>query len=68
MHSAGLELTKLAYTRLEDDLIRHRRDRCENIGRRLPCNYIVAIRVNRVMLAVCAPKLLNNAVSEGDKI
>ena len=24
MHSAGLELTKLTYTRLEDDLIRHR--------------------------------------------
>ena len=27
MHSAGLELTKLTYTRLEDDLIRHRGDR-----------------------------------------
>ena len=27
MHSAGLELTKLAYTRLEDNLIRHRGDR-----------------------------------------
>ena len=27
MHSAGLELTKLAYTTLEDNLIRHRRDR-----------------------------------------
>ena len=26
MHSAGLELTKLAYTRLEDNLIRHRGD------------------------------------------
>ena len=26
MHSAGLELTKLTYTRLEDDLIRHRGD------------------------------------------
>ena len=24
MHSAGLELTKLTYTRLEDNLIRHR--------------------------------------------
>ena len=28
MHSAGLELTKLTYTRLEDNLIRHRGDRC----------------------------------------
>ena len=27
MHSAGLELTKLTYTRLEDNLIRHRGDR-----------------------------------------
>ena len=27
MHSAGLELTKLTYTRLEDNLTRHRGDR-----------------------------------------
>ena len=27
MHSAGVELTKLTYTRLEDNLIRHRGDR-----------------------------------------
>ena len=27
MHSAGLELTKLTYTRLEDNLIRGRGDR-----------------------------------------
>ena len=27
MHSAGLELTKLTYTKLEDNLIRHRGDR-----------------------------------------
>ena len=27
MHSAGLELTKVTYTRLEDNLIRHRGDR-----------------------------------------
>ena len=27
MHSGGFELTKLAYTRLEDNLIRHRGDR-----------------------------------------
>ena len=29
MHSAGLELTKLTYTRLEDNLIRHRGDSIE---------------------------------------
>ena len=29
MHSAGLELTKLTYTRLEDNLIRHRGDRLD---------------------------------------
>ena len=34
MHSAGLELTKLTYTRIEDNLIRHRGDRFK--GRRLP--------------------------------
>ena len=27
MHSGGFELTKLTYTRLEDNLIRHRGDR-----------------------------------------
>ena len=32
MHSAGLELTKLTYTRLEDNLIRHRGDRSLNKG------------------------------------
>ena len=30
MHSRGLELTKLTYTRLEDNLIRHRGDRLEH--------------------------------------
>ena len=35
MHSSGLELTKLTYTRLEDNLIRHRGDRLGHvIGRR----------------------------------
>ena len=29
MHSAGLELTKLTYTRFEDNLIRHRGDKFE---------------------------------------
>ena len=32
MHSAGLELTKLTYTRLEDNLIRHRRDRLHYVA------------------------------------
>ena len=36
MHSAGLELTKLTYTGLEDNLIRHRGDRHKDTGRRLP--------------------------------
>ena len=31
MHSAGLELTKLTYTRLEDNLIRHRGDRGDSV-------------------------------------
>ena len=30
IHSAGLELTKLTYTRLEDNLIRHRGDISHN--------------------------------------
>ena len=34
MHSAGLKLTKLTYTRLEDSLIRHRGDR---VVMSLPC-------------------------------
>ena len=32
MHSAGLELAKLTYTRLEDNLIRHRGDRLKTLG------------------------------------
>ena len=32
MHSAGLELTELTYTRLEDNLIRHRGDRLHGTG------------------------------------
>ena len=32
MHAAGLELTKVTYTRLEDDLIRHRGDRAVRKG------------------------------------
>ena len=35
MHSAGLQLTKLTYSRLDDNLIRHRRHR-KDIGRRHP--------------------------------
>ena len=34
MQSAGLELTKLTYTRLEDNLIRHRGDRLYVAGQR----------------------------------
>ena len=41
MHSAGLELTKLTYTKLEDNLIRHRGDRYKDIGRRLPLHYCI---------------------------
>ena len=52
MHSAGLELTKLTYTRLEDNVIRHRGDRftyngvtrthidkphCSSLGKRVAC-------------------------------
>ena len=40
MHSAGLELTKLTYTRLEDNRIRHRGDRllCRDGARRVFTN------------------------------
>ena len=44
MHSAGLELTKLTFTRLEDNLIRHRSDRhlCS------PANFCCIPRTERV--------------------
>ena len=41
MHSAGLELTKLTHTRLEDNLIRHRGDRI----RYAPAQHIGIIQV-----------------------
>ena len=44
MHSAGLELTKLTYTRLEDNLIRHRGDWCTMIKvGDSPCRYYIPI-------------------------
>ena len=47
MHSVGFELTKLTYTRLEDNLIRHRGERL--IGRRLPLE-LARTKVNKVTL------------------
>ena len=37
MHSGGFELTKLTYTRVEDDLIRHRGDRQHSTTTLLRC-------------------------------
>ena len=37
MHSGGFELTKLTYTRLEDNLIRHRGDISRNGGYGMSC-------------------------------
>ena len=39
MHSAGLELTKLTYTRLEDNLIRHRGDQYPPLSTLVPSKY-----------------------------
>ena len=39
MHSAGLQLTKLTYTGLEDNLIRHRGDRLISDGSRVSYEY-----------------------------
>ena len=48
MHSAGLELTKLTYTRLEDNLIRHRGDRlCVN--RRV---FFLPILIDAILLSL----------------
>ena len=48
MHSAGLELTKLTYTRLEDNLIRHRGDRYMILcTRRLPKCLDLQVQVPR---------------------
>ena len=63
MHLAGLELTKLTYTRLEDNLIRHRGDRLYRSATP-PYNYSVAIRINRVMLgSLCAETIYLYRVS-----
>ena len=42
MHSAGLELAELTYTRLEDNLVRHRGDR--SYGRAGNYNSVVESR------------------------
>ena len=52
MHSAGLELTKLTYTRLEDNLIRHRGDIDRSATPLGTTGSVACTRVNRVMLNV----------------
>ena len=47
MHSVGLELTKLTYTRLEDNLIRHRGDRVVYILR-----YSIASVVYSIIIVI----------------
>ena len=59
MHSAGLELTKLTYTRLEDNLIRHRGDRhTQGLGLGLGLGLVLLVVVDAAwMLDVsAAPK------------
>ena len=58
VHSAGLELTKLTYTRLEDNLIRHRGDR----------TYVYVGCASCLWLSsgsCCVPKGCGNDCSEG---
>ena len=43
MHSAGLELTKLTYTKLGDNLIRHRGDRQATIPPLRPHAWIYGV-------------------------
>ena len=71
MHAGGFELTKLTYTRLEDNLIHHQGDRLmEVIGPPFPlelqqCSFCT--RVNRLMLvSLCAETI--KPVFKGDKM
>ena len=57
MHPAGLELTKLTYTRLEDNLIRHRGDRIDMYVYRfsvLFCATLCGIFVRSRVTGACA--------------
>ena len=47
MHSAGLELTKLTYTRLEDNLIRHRGDRTYGLHAHIRGSCLMLVRYLR---------------------
>ena len=58
MHSGGLELTTLSYTRVEDNLIRHRGDRSENMS--IPRILSRAISVRSIMLHTCIIQYLNH--------
>ena len=54
MHSAGLEVTKLTYTRLEDNLIRHRGDRLwyiQGVGEGEPVTSSSFLESSRVFLS-----------------
>ena len=53
MHSAGLELTKLTCTRLEDNLIRHRGDRRISITNCMPCPSCRSSSVVQVLISSC---------------
>ena len=43
MHSAGLELTKLTYTGLDENLIRHRGDRLFSYESIIVCSIPIAV-------------------------
>ena len=67
MHSAGLELTKLTYTGLEDNLIRHRGDRLYRLPGMLrgyliqvitPKSITILLRLHRNRLARSRRRLL----------
>ena len=63
MHSGGFELTKLAYTRLEDNLIRHRGDRLYYTT--MTCTYLHCCRREEESISQYADLRATRAIRVG---
>ena len=67
MHTAGLELTKLTYTRLEDNLIRHRGDRLGGVVERVASSFYFFHQNHRGVFSFPASSLSEDSQKQKQK-
>ena len=67
MHSVGLELTKLTYTRLEDNLIRHGGDRILTLYDPVAVAVLTLTRIKKSVVTGQAPVTLEWRNTRGEE-